>query len=78
MFLRKWEKVSVIIFPATKPHFARPVIEGRAMGKPVIISNLQGNNEMVEDHINGLIFNSKRPKDLASKINNLLNEQRIL
>ena len=68
-------KSSVIIFPATKPHFARPVIEAGAMGKPVIISALEGNNEMVEDQINGLMFNSRSPGDLASKINNLLNDE---
>lgn len=63
----------IILFPSTKPHFARPVIEAFSMGKPVIVSDVEGNDEIVTDGINGLLFKNKSPKDLANKINFLAN-----
>ena len=71
-------KSSVILFPSTKPHFARPDMEAGAMGKPVIISDLEGNSEMVKDHVNGLIFNFRSPRDLASKLNSLLINRELM
>ena len=46
----------VLVFPATKPHFARPVIEASAMGKPVIASNLKAIDELVKDQETGYLI----------------------
>jgi len=67
----------IVIFPSNKPHFARPVIEAFAMGKTVIVSDVEGNSEIVKDGINGLFFKSKSAKDLAVKINYLANNRDI-
>lgn len=40
----------VVVFPATKPHFARPVIESIAMGKPAVGSNVGGVKELIDIH----------------------------
>lgn len=64
-------KSDIIIFPSNKPHFARPIIEAFAMGKPVIVSDIEGNNETVKDGVNGLFFKNKSAQDLAAKINYL-------
>ena len=45
----------VLVFPATKPHFARPVIEASAMGKPVIASDLEPIDELVVDGETGYL-----------------------
>jgi len=40
----------VIVFPATKPHFARPVIESIAMHKPAVGSDIGGVRELLAIH----------------------------
>ena len=68
-----------LIFPAIKEHFPRPVIEAFAKRKIAIASNQKGITEIIEDKVNGFLFESSPPKDLACKINmvnNLNNEQK--
>ena len=49
------------------------VIEAMAYGKPVLGSNLGGIPELIQNEITGLIFNAGNEKDLANKLNYLLN-----
>jgi glycosyltransferase involved in cell wall biosynthesis len=37
----------LLVFPAIAPHFARPVVEAAAMGKPVVASRLRGMDELL-------------------------------
>lgn len=60
--------VDIVIFPATIPHFARPIIEAGAMGKPVIASDLPGMDELVIKNETGLLVEAKNPKALAMAI----------
>lgn len=64
---------SVVIFPATKPHFARPIIEAGAMKTPVVASNIQGMQELVIDKSTGYLVNPGKPKELALAINKICN-----
>ena len=65
----------VLVFPSTRPHFARPVIEAGAMKLPVIGSNLEGVSELIENGVNGFKVIPGDPSDLASKLNLLLNNK---
>jgi len=70
----------ILVFPATKPHFARPIIEAGAMSKPVVASRLGGAIELVQDGETGLLVNPSDYYDLANSIskileNNLLSQQ---
>lgn len=49
--------VSVVVFPATVGHFARPIIEAGFMKKPVIASNLPPLNELVIQGQTGYLIN---------------------
>jgi len=68
-------KSSVLIFPAIRPHFARPIIEAASMGVPSIASNLSGVDELVDNEKTGLLFKNKDHRDLAKKIIYLLENQ---
>ena len=68
-------KVDLVIFPATIPHFARPIIEAGAMGKPVIASDLPGMEELVINNETGLLVEPNNPKSLAISINELCRDQ---
>ena len=57
-----------LLFPSTIPHFAGPVIEAYKIGKPVIVSDVEGMQEIVNEKT-GFYFKRGNPNDLARKIN---------
>jgi glycosyltransferase involved in cell wall biosynthesis len=62
----------VLVFPATQPHFARPVIEAAAMGKPSVGSDLGGVNELIEHNCTGLLVKPGSSSALAAALKVLL------
>jgi glycosyltransferase involved in cell wall biosynthesis len=58
----------VVVFPSTRPHFARPVIEAGAMATPVVASRLGGVEELVDDGRTGLLVPPADPEALAAAI----------
>jgi glycosyltransferase involved in cell wall biosynthesis len=58
----------LLTFPATKPHFARPIIEASAMKKPVIASNLKAIDELVIENETGFLVPANNSEALAEKI----------
>jgi glycosyltransferase involved in cell wall biosynthesis len=67
----------VLVFPATKPHFARPVIEASAMGKPVIASNLRAIDELVVDGETGYLVPAGDVNELFQKMLMVLNDEAL-
>jgi glycosyltransferase involved in cell wall biosynthesis len=63
---------SIVLFPSRKPHFARPVIEASAMGKPVVASALPGVSELIRDGETGTLIPPGNPRALARAIGDLL------
>lgn len=59
---------SVLVFPATRPHQARPVFEAGAMAKPVIATDFDCIHEDVANGQNGLLVPSGDPQALADAI----------
>ena len=65
----------VILFPATKPHFARPVIEAGLMKKPVIVTDWPVLREIVVDNLTGLFVKPNDYIDLSTKIDRILSDR---
>ena len=72
------QESDLLISPFTVPHFSRPVIEAFAYGKPVVVSDVVGMDEVVEDQINGLIIKKNNANALADAINTLVNKPELL
>lgn len=64
----------LVVFPATAPHFARPVIEAAAMGLPVVASDLEGPRELVRQGHTGLLVEAGNHAALAQAIITLLTD----
>lgn len=62
----------LLVFPATTPHFARPVIEASAMAKPVVGSDIGGMKELIEDGKTGILVPPCDPPALADAICQIL------
>ncbi len=60
-----------LINPFLIEHFSRPVIESFANMRPVIATNVEGMDEVVEHNINGILINKDDPISLARAINHL-------
>jgi glycosyltransferase involved in cell wall biosynthesis len=68
----------VLVFPSIRPHFARPIIEAGAMGKPSIGSKLGGVIELIDDTKTGFLVEPNSVSDLVEKLTFLLeNEEEI-
>jgi len=65
------DDADILISPFTVEHFARPIIEAFAYGKPVVASNIVGMAEIVDSERNGLLVDITDPKSLAQAINKL-------
>jgi len=64
----------ILITPFKIEHFSRPAIEAFAYGKPVIGSDVEGMEEIIDHELNGLLIRKNMPIDLARAINRLCNE----
>lgn len=65
------DNCDILITPYKIEHFSRPAIEAFAYGKPVIGSNVEGMDEIIDHGVNGIIIKKNNPKDLAKAINEL-------
>lgn len=65
----------VLVFPATAPHFARPIVEAAAMGKPSIASDLPGAQEIILRNETGLLVPPRDPRALADALTTLLSDR---
>jgi len=54
------------------------VLEAFALGKPVIGSNIGGIPELIEDGVDGLLFEPGNAEDLSAKISYLLNRRHLV
>jgi len=54
------------------------VLESLALGIPGVVSNCDGNKDLIVDNYNGYIINSENPMDYAQKIMALLNNDNLL
>jgi len=47
---------NVLVFPSYREGFPNVVLQGGAMGLPSIVSNINGCNEIIKDHHNGILI----------------------
>lgn len=67
----------IFVFPSKYEGFPNALGEAMALGLPVVVSNCSGNNDLIENNKNGLLFPVKDHKALANKIISLLENQTL-
>jgi len=70
-------KSDCLVLPSYREGIPRSILEGFAMGKPAIVSNVPGCADLVENGINGLICKSHSSKDLEKRIIQMLNFDKV-
>lgn len=71
------QKSDLLLFPAIKPHFARPIIEAFATGTPVVCSDIEGMSEIVKQNVNGVLC-LPLAEEFGAGINQLINSKTLL
>lgn len=71
---RYYAALDVLVLPSYREGFGNVVIEAEAMGVPVIISDIPGPIDAMEDEKTGLKCKVKNQEDLCKKMQQFLNE----
>jgi phosphatidylinositol alpha-mannosyltransferase len=75
---RYYASSTVYVSPATGGEvFGIVLTEAMATGKPVVASNIPGYNEVIQDNVNGLLFDVDNTQDIADKIVTVLQNEKL-
>ncbi len=66
--VRFYSCIDFFIIPSHREPFGLTALEAQACGIPVLASNVEGLNEVVEDKKTGLLFEQGNARDIAEKI----------
>ena len=67
------KECDVIVLPSYREGISKTLLEGAAMGKPLIASNVTGCKEIIEDNKTGFLVNVKDIDDLSNKMKTFIN-----
>src|SRR5436190_1026467 len=74
---KAYASADIFVFPSTTDTFGNVVIEAQASGLPVIVSDLGGPKELVDNGINGLVTKARDVDDVARAISLLVGDRRM-
>jgi glycosyltransferase involved in cell wall biosynthesis len=74
---KAYASADVFVFPSTTDTFGNVIIEAQASGLPVIVSDLGGPKELVEDGVNGIVTKAHDADDFARAISRLTGDARM-
>lgn len=74
---KAYASADVFVFPSTTDTFGNVIIEAQASGLPVIVSDLGGPKELVEDGVNGIVTKAHDADDFARAINQLTGDAKL-
>ena len=66
--------MDVYLLPSRREGFSLSLLEAMSAGIPVIASDIPGNNEAVENGVNGLLFPVRKPGDLRKALMEVLSQ----
>lgn len=69
---------NIVVLPYRKIYQSASLLMAMAYGVPVLASDIAGMKEIIEDNINGFLFESGSAADLASRLIELLNSEQQL
>jgi glycosyltransferase involved in cell wall biosynthesis len=72
---KAYASADVFVFPSTTDTFGNVIIEAQASGLPVIVSDLGGPKELVEDGVSGLVTKAHDANDVARAIARLVGDE---
>src|SRR6266478_5915837 len=74
---KAYASADVFVFPSTTDTFGNVVLEAQASGLPVIVSDMGGPKELVEDGATGFVTKAHDPEDFARAINRIAQDPQL-
>lgn len=71
------KKADIYVFPTLFEGFPNALCEAMAMGLPVVASDAPGNIDVIQDGVNGVMFEKGNEKALATSLANLIDDQEM-
>ena len=68
------DKACCIVLPSYREGTSRVLLEGAAMGRPLIASNVPGCREVIDDGITGFLCEPRNHNDLLKKMESMIEE----
>ncbi|PMK74230.1 hypothetical protein BCT94_10595 [Vibrio breoganii] len=68
--------LDIFVLPSLWEGMPLAIIEAQSSGLPCVVSNIQGNNHLVKESIDGLLFDLNYPEQLAKKIEYLIEHKK--
>jgi len=73
--LKEYQKADIFVLPSYNEGMSNALLEAMACGLPVIVTNVGGTKELVEEGKNGYIFNTGNEKKLYEILKNIYNNK---
>jgi glycosyltransferase involved in cell wall biosynthesis len=77
MALKYIASADIIVLPSRTEALPRVILEGMALKKPIIASDVGGVSELIENNVQGLVFNAEDINQLSNYMEILLNDNLI-
>jgi len=72
-----YRRALICVVPSRRDGFPLAVLASFVFGRPVVAARIGGIPEMIDSEVNGLLFDSGEPQDLARKLEMLLNDPNL-
>ena len=73
-----YKAMDIFLLPSRSEGFSLALLEAGAAGLPVIVSNIPGNDEIIEDGKNGFLFQVENPEGLRDAIAKLSADNNLM
>lgn len=77
-FMNRYRSQDVFVFPSLNEGMSNNMLEAMAFGLPIIMTPTGGAEELIRDGENGYIVKMKDAKDIAEKLERLINDRELL
>ena len=67
----------IFCFPSFREGLSVSLMEAMAAGLPIICSNIRGNNDLIEDEVNGFLCNYDSIDNFRKSIEKLINDSEL-
>ena len=72
------KKCNVVVLPSYREGLPRSILEGMAMGRAILVSNVPGCRETVKNNYNGFFFKAKKHRSLIKGMEKFINNKKLV